>query len=111
MSAKTDDAWWKTLGTGAICILMAGWLYWDLTDFEATGGTRMLPRFIASLYKLGGKWPPVLVLGIGGVCGVVYGIWELKDRFFDGDSPTGNQEETNLSPTNGDTSSSSEKNL
>lgn len=78
--SNNDDAWWKTVGLGFLCLGIAIFLYWYFTDFETSGGRRRIHWAIAWLYKLGGKWVPSSIFALIGVCGIGLGLKEWKDR-------------------------------
>ena len=47
---------WKYLILGIILFGCAWYTHSDLTEFEATGGTRRMHTLLVWLYEAGGKW-------------------------------------------------------
>ena len=99
MVTKYGGPWWKNLGCSLFCFACAAWLYWDLTQFEIAGGTVSLPRILALLYKLGGKWPPVILFLIAGLCAASLAVSELKERIFGIETPPNDEEELSATPS------------
>lgn len=79
MSDDSDDAWWKTMGIGLVCLALTAFLFWSFSSFEASGGSMRIHWIIAALYNLGGKWLTCSVTGLLGIALVGKGIQELKD--------------------------------
>ncbi len=77
MSEDFGDKWWIWLLAGIGLLGFAGYMFWDLTQFESTGGTRLEHQVIAGLYELGGKW---LVSGFLGLVGVILLLVAFKSK-------------------------------
>jgi hypothetical protein len=66
--------WWYYLIAAIVVAGIAVYSYYDLTEFEATGGTRQMSHITAAVYDLLGKWG---VVGLGGaisLCCLAVGI-------------------------------------
>ena len=57
---------------------LAAWEYIDLTDLEASGGTKKVHSLVALLYDVGGKWTVVGFLLALSFLFVGFGIKALK---------------------------------
>lgn len=63
------------LGLGVGACAFAGYLFYYFTNFEAgTEHGRRMWWVLALLYNLGGKWPPVALVGLIGLGGLGMGV-------------------------------------
>lgn len=69
------SCWWG----GAV------WVYIDLTNFEAEGGQRRMQWIIALVYKVLGKWGIVVLMVVGGLGAILYGVSQLYSKLSGGD--------------------------
>jgi hypothetical protein len=75
--AEQKNPWLWTLGIGLFMYLGAAFLFFYFSHLEQTGGTASMHAALALLYRLGGKWLVVGVLGAGGTLMVAVGIADL----------------------------------
>ncbi len=74
------DRWWQLMLWAALCFGIAGYLFWDLSRFEETGGVRHVYWLVALLYNTLGKWGCVGLFALGGVFFGVLGVKGLVGR-------------------------------
>ncbi len=55
------------LAIGILMFLVAGYMWWDLTQLEDYGGSRSVHWVIALVYNIAGKWGVVGVLSLVGL--------------------------------------------
>jgi hypothetical protein len=77
---KSDKDWLWGLGWGVFCFAGAAFLYWAITEIEASGGTIRMKSIFALLYMIGGKWLLCLPLVISGSFFIAVGIRSLMQR-------------------------------
>jgi hypothetical protein len=77
---KSDQDWLWGLGAGVFCFAGAAFVYWQMTELEASGGTIRLKSIFALLYMIGGKWLLCLPLVIIGCFFIGAGIRSLIQR-------------------------------
>jgi hypothetical protein len=70
-----------TLLTGIGCLAFSGYLFYYFTQFEAgeESGRRMW-WILAVLYNIGGKWPPVGLVGLIGIVVLAMGVKGLTQK-------------------------------
>ena len=71
------DCWWGQILIGILFFAVAAFLYWYISDLEATGRGGRAPCIIAIVYNIAGKWGSVLLLALPGVCVAGIGIRNL----------------------------------
>ncbi len=76
MDNSDKDSLW-CLGGGVFCFAGAAFVYWHITDLEASGGTIRMKSIFAFLYMIGGKWLLCLPLVISGSFFIAVGIQAL----------------------------------
>ena len=54
------------LAFGILMFLIAGYMWWDLTQLEEVGGSRTVHWVIALVYNIAGKWGVVGLLSLVG---------------------------------------------
>jgi hypothetical protein len=77
---KSDKDWLWALGLGVFCFAGAAFVYWQITEIEASGGTIRMKSIFALLYMIGGKWLLCLPLVISGSFCIAGGIRSLMQR-------------------------------
>lgn len=78
---SSDDKWYKTMGYGILCILLAGFLYYQLMQLET--GTVASVRVwwpVALLYNTVGFWGAISCPGILAVLFLGLGVKQLIDE-------------------------------
>lgn len=78
MAGKRKVNGWKCIGFGIIVLLVGILMFYGLSSFEQTGGTARMNILIWLLYKIGGKWFVLIVLGGLGILSTVAGILCLR---------------------------------
>ena len=74
---KLVDCWWGQILIGVFLFAIAAFMYWYISDLEATGRSGRAPCFIAIVYHIAGKWGSVLLIVGMGVIFAGVGIWNL----------------------------------
>src|SRR5262249_49288323 len=69
-----NEPWWGHLIAGIVCLGITVYLYYDLTAFEATGGTRRMQWILAIVYNHLGKWPILTFFALAGLGLVIHGV-------------------------------------
>jgi hypothetical protein len=69
-----NEPWWAHLIAGIVCLGVAVYLYFDLSAFEASGGTRRMQWILAIVYNHLGKWPILILFSLAGLGLVIQGI-------------------------------------
>ncbi|MBW2456488.1 MAG: hypothetical protein JRI68_18365 [Deltaproteobacteria bacterium] len=70
-----------TLLTGIGCLAFSGYLFYYFTQFEVgEAGARRMWWILATLYNVGGKWPPVALLALIGLATLGLGIKGLMGK-------------------------------
>lgn len=70
-----------TLLTGIGCLAFSGYLFYYFTQFEAgEAGARRMWWILATLYNVGGKWPPIGLLALIGLATLGLGIKGLVSK-------------------------------
>ena len=77
---KKEEPWWIPVIGGLILLGGSIWVYIDLTQFEASGGTRKVQWIIALLYNYLGKWGVVLFMALGGAAAMYAGISQVMEQ-------------------------------
>jgi hypothetical protein len=77
---KAGPPWWGrwlTLGIGLVFLAGSWWVYQDLAQMEATGGSLRIHWFAAKIYDVAGKWGVAGVMAAMGAF-MLYGglVWE-----------------------------------
>ena len=79
------DCWWGQILIGLFFFAVAGFLYWYISDLEATGRGGRAPCIVAIVYNIAGKWGSVLLLALPGVFVTGVGIRNLIVMMSDQD--------------------------
>ncbi len=77
---KSDKDWLWALGLGVFSFAAAAFLYWQITEIEASGGTIRMKSILVLLYRIGGKWLLCLPFVISGSFFIAAGIRSLMQR-------------------------------
>jgi len=77
---KSDKDWLWALGLGVFCFAGAAFVYWQITEIEASGGTIRMKSIFALLYIIGGKYLLCSPLVIVGSFLIAAGIRSLMQR-------------------------------
>jgi hypothetical protein len=79
------NCWWGQLLIGVFFFGIAAFMYWYISDLEATGRGGRAPCIIAIVYNLAGKWGSVLFFAIPGAVIAGVGVRNLIAMFRDKD--------------------------
>jgi hypothetical protein len=82
---KLADCWWGQILLGVFCFAIAIFMYWYISDLEATGRSGRAHWLIALVYNIAGKWPSVLVIAAMGLFFAGIGIRNLVVIMHDRD--------------------------
>jgi hypothetical protein len=74
---KLLDCWWGQIFVGIFFLAIAAFMYWYISDLEATGRSGRAPCIIAIVYNIAGKWGSVLLLALPGIFVAGVGIRNL----------------------------------
>jgi hypothetical protein len=77
---KKEEPWWIPVIGGLVLLGGSVWVYMDLTQFEASGGTRKVQWIIALLYNYLGKWGVVLFMALGGAAAIYAGVGQVMEQ-------------------------------
>jgi len=77
---KSDKDWLWGLGADVFFFAFAAFLYWQITEIEASGGTIRMKSIFALFYMIGGKWLLCLPFVILGSFFTAVGIQTLMQR-------------------------------
>ncbi len=70
-----------TLLTGIGCLAFSGYLLYYFSQFEAgEAGARRMWWLLATAYNIGGKWPPVALMGLIGLATLGLGLKGLMGK-------------------------------
>jgi hypothetical protein len=78
-----SDPWWGALLASFFLFGFAVWMYYDLTAFEAEGGTRKMQWILVLVYKFIGKWGIVGFFTLGGAGALYHGVSQLLAKGAD----------------------------
>jgi hypothetical protein len=71
------NCWWGQILIGIFFFAIAGFLYWYISDLEATGRGGRAPCLVAVVYNIAGKWGSVLLFVVPGIVIAGVGIRNL----------------------------------
>jgi hypothetical protein len=71
------NCWWGQILIGIFFFAIAGFLYWYISDLEATGRAGRAPCLVAVVYNIAGKWGSVLLFVVPGIVIAGVGIRNL----------------------------------
>ena len=83
---KLLDCWWGQILVGLFFFAIAAFMYWYISDLEATGRSSRAPCIIAIVYNIAGKWGSVLLIGGMGLIFAGVGIRNLIVILRDNDN-------------------------
>lgn len=75
-----EEPWWLPVLGGLIMLGGSVWVYFDLTSFEAEGGTRRINVLVNVIYDFAGKWGVVGLMAIGGAGALWAGLCQLSEQ-------------------------------
>jgi hypothetical protein len=74
------NSWWAKCLVGLFLVMGAALLYYEFTQLEAGRGRGdTVPKLFLAIYKLIGKWPTCLLLGIPGLAGILWGAKQFTE--------------------------------
>jgi hypothetical protein len=81
LGAKIIERWWGSVLAGAVMLIIAVNLHSRLSKLE-TGESKTVyvDTFTATLHRIAGKWPPVILFSVMGCFLIGYGIKQFLDQ-------------------------------
>ena len=78
---KIIERWWGSVLAGAVMLIIAINLHSRLSKLDAgESKTIYVDTFTSTLYRIAGKWPPVILFSLMGCFLIGYGIKRLLDQ-------------------------------
>ncbi len=75
-----EESPWQSIAIGLLMIAGAVFIYYSFDNMEKEGGSMRINWILALIYKIGGKWPGPILLGLLGAYTTYSGINGLKNK-------------------------------